>query len=293
MKLLVGIVTYNRCATLLNSIQEHLNANIDQPHILVVDNNSTDGTAEMLGEQFPHVRYIKNADNIGSAGGFAVAMQYAMDNGYDFIWLYNDDSHPKPGAKELMVSVLNGLLSKPGKFGMLKMGMLRNGKSEASYWTGKRVTRWVEKSDTPIKTDLITFDGCLINVDVIKKIGTCDPRFFMGVYEFDFCLRAHDVGYDIYTLPAGLIEDPKMGSAKGVPAWRMYYVTRNQLHFALKRKSMKAITSFVLLESKKIASIIFTQDSKWQRLRMKFKAIADGLAGRMGKRVIPVNSKNN
>ncbi|MEJ1237900.1 glycosyltransferase [Chryseolinea sp. T2] len=291
MKLLVGIVTFNRCATLLNSIKEHVNSHIDESNILVVDNNSDDGTQEQLKLQFPKIRLVQNPENIGSAGGFAVAMQYALEHQYDYIWLYNDDSHPKSGAKELMATALQDLESKSEKIGMLKMGMLRNGKSEASYWRGKRITKWVEKSNIPIKTDLITFDGCIINVGVIRQIGTCDARFFMGVYEFDFCLRALDAGYEIYTLPAGLIEDPKMGSAKGVPAWRMYYVTRNQLYFALKRKSFSAVSSFALLEAKKIASIVFTQDNKRLRLRMKIKALIDGATGRMGKRVIPSSAK--
>lgn len=287
MKLLVGIVTFNRCDTLVKSITEHLICKVDESDILVVDNKSNDNTIHVIRKKFPSIQLIQNSDNIGSAGGFAVAMQYALEENYDYIWLYNDDSHPKLGAKELMISVLQSLLSGPGTFGMLKMGMLRNGKSEASFWRGKRVTRWIEKSYLPIKTDLITFDGCLINVEAIRNIGTCDPKFFMGVYEFEFCLRALDAGYDIYTLPAGLIEDPKMGSSKGVPPWRMYYVTRNQLYFALKRKSFLAVSKFAMLELKKVMSIIFTQDAKTIKLRMKFKAIADGIGGRMGKRVIP------
>jgi GT2 family glycosyltransferase len=109
----------------------------------------------------------------------------------------------------------------------------------------------------------------------------------MGIYEFDFCLRARDAGFSVYTLPNGLIEDEKKGSANGAPFWRMYYVTRNHLYLGLKRKSGQTILAFSLLETRKILNILFSQQDKTRKLRYKFLAIYHALAGKMGRRVEP------
>ena len=285
MKILITIVTYNRCSTLEKSIISHQNDGIELKDILVVDNNSSDGTLEMLANDFPDVNLVKNEDNIGSAGGFAVCMEYGVLKGYDYVWLYNDDSRPLSGANDLMRQTLNDL--KSPKLGMVKMGMLKDGKSEASYWKNKRVTKWVPQSNLPFETSLITFDGCVISTKLIKECGTCNPQFFMGIYEFDFCLRASEKNYKIYTLPAGLIDDEKKGSAGGTPYWRSYYVTRNHLYLMRKRKKTSEIFSFIKLEINKILGVLLKGNDKKRKLKYKLFGIRDGFKGKMGKTVLP------
>jgi GT2 family glycosyltransferase len=286
MKIAAVIVTYNRKDELKKTV-EYLTSQGLPIEIIVIDNNSKDATQEVVKTLSlnANIHYLLQSENLGSAGGFAAGMAYGLKNGFDYVWLFNDDSRPHPSALSTLLTAIKNLSD--ANLGLIKIGMLRNGKSEASYWKGRRITHYIPKSDTPVKTDLITFDGCFIHTKVIDNIGTCDPNFFMGIYEFDFCLRALDAGFTIYTLPNGLIEDEKKGSASGVPFWRMYYVTRNHLYLGIKRKSAQTIFAFTLLEVKKFLSIMFLQKDKLIKLQYKSKAILDALTGKMGRTVEP------
>ncbi len=285
MKILTAIVTYNRCSTLIKSLEAHVADGTLEENIWIIDNASTDNTVSTTQDRFPNCNIILNPDNIGSAGGFAICMNIAVQKDYDYVWLYNDDSRPLPGANNLIRNTIKTLSS--SNFGMVKMSMLRDDKAEANFWENRRITRWVQKSNTPLKTSLVTFDGCIINTKLIKEIGTCNPLFFMGIYEFDFCLRATEQGFAIFTLPAGLIEDEKKGSVDGTPYWRKYYVTRNHLYLVKKRSKISEILSFLFLEFKKSVSIILFQSNKFQKLKYKYLAFRDGFAGKMGKTVVP------
>jgi GT2 family glycosyltransferase len=286
-RILIGIVTYNRKGTLLKSIEAHIADGIDASDIFVVNNNSSDGTEYELRQYYPLVKVFTSKENIGSAGGFAVCMQKANEMNYNYVWLYNDDSRPLLGANALMHECIQDLSKMDANFGLVKMAMLRDGKAEILHWKGRRIPQLISTSPIPIKTDLITFDGCIISTITIREIGTCNPIYFMGMYEFDFCLRARDKNYTIYTLPAGLIEDEKMGSVKGSPYWRMYYNTRNHLYLAIRRKSLKILFGFFESEVKKTYSIVFLQHDKLRKIKYKVKAIFDALLGRMGRRVVP------
>lgn len=284
-KIAAVVVTYNRKDDVIKTLHSILGQDPGLD-IIVVDNNSSDGTEHIVKDINPNrIHYLRQRENLGSAGGFAAGMQFGVAHGYDFVWLFNDDSRPAANAFNTLRTAVEDLQDK--NLGLIKIGLLKNGKSITSYWRGRRINKLIPVGNVPVRTDLITFDGCLISTQLIKTIGTCDPVFFMGIYEFDFCLRARDAGYLIYTLPNGLIEDEKKGSAKGVPFWRMYYVTRNHLYLGLKRRSAITLVAFSILELKKISNIIFLQKDKAKKLRYKFLAIYHAFAGKMGRRVEP------
>ena len=63
----IVMITHNRLAEVLRSL-EHLSRLPERPEILVVDNGSGDGTAAAVGRQFPRVKLLALAENLGAAG---------------------------------------------------------------------------------------------------------------------------------------------------------------------------------------------------------------------------------
>ena len=278
----VVIVTFNRIEELKKTIAAIHEQGIEYTNIYVINNNSQDKTKEVLEFHYPDVKTIHLQANIASAGGFAKGMEIAYNQGYDWIWLFNDDSRPVKGTLESFISYLNN--DKVYDIGLLKIANKNNkNKAVLLYWEGVRKPVYVDISDELIKTDLITFDGCIISRKLIETIGYCDPLYFMGTYEFDYCLKAKDAGFGIYTLPNGLIEDGKLGGVDGTPPWRQYYNTRNHLWLAIDRKSFKTIRGWFVREIKNTHSILFFRDKKIERLIFKIRAIKDAILNRRGK----------
>jgi len=288
-KIAVVIVTFNRCDELVKTISAIQNQGIIENDIIVINNNSTDNTKNILDSNYKNIQSIHLNENIASAGGFSKGMQTAFEKGYDWVWLFNDDSRPVEGS---LKSILAHLNSDKIQIGLLKIANKdENNKAVLLYWNGVRKPVSVDVSNDIVQTDLITFDGCIISKKTIEKIGYCDPLYFMGTYEFDYCLKAKDAGIGVYTLPNGLIEDGKLGGKNGTPPWRQYYNTRNHLWLALNRKSLVIFKGWLIREIKYTLSIILSGDKKIMRLVFKLRAIRDAFLNKRGKRYDPIKYK--
>ena len=73
--------------------------------IVVVDNGSVDGSPEKLLENAPEIRLIRNATNLGFAGGCNVGMRDALRRGTDYVLLLNNDTIVAPDFLSQLVTV--------------------------------------------------------------------------------------------------------------------------------------------------------------------------------------------
>ena len=90
MKLSIVIVSYNVAEYLKNCLGSvNKTAKNLKPEIIVVDNNSTDDSLEILAREFPQVRIIKNSKNYGFAKGANIGMKQAQG---EFVLLLNPDT---------------------------------------------------------------------------------------------------------------------------------------------------------------------------------------------------------
>ncbi len=68
-KISVGIVTYNRKEKVLKAIKSVVTQNVEDVEIIVLDNNSNDGTGQAIREKYPIVKYIRLLENSGCPTG--------------------------------------------------------------------------------------------------------------------------------------------------------------------------------------------------------------------------------
>ena len=93
------VVTYNRRDLLLESLAAVLGAEPAPDAVIVVDNASTDGTADDGPRAAsPPCGWPRLQRNTGGAGGFAYGLALALADGADLVWLMDDDTVPEPGA---------------------------------------------------------------------------------------------------------------------------------------------------------------------------------------------------
>ena len=72
--------------------------------VFVVDNDSTDGSADFVQAHFPQVKLVRSAENLGFTGGNNLGFRYALEKGYDFVYLLNQDAWLEEGALETLVA---------------------------------------------------------------------------------------------------------------------------------------------------------------------------------------------
>ena len=100
------VLTRNRKELLRQSLAASLEQTRPVDEIVVVDNDSTDGTLEMLAEEFPSVTVVALPENKGATGGFYEAIAAARLTGADWYWLMDDDSIPRPTALEELLAAV-------------------------------------------------------------------------------------------------------------------------------------------------------------------------------------------
>ncbi len=116
------VVTYNRKELLLQCVQHLLDQQEADCDVLVVDNASTDGTAQAV-EQISSAKlfYRNTGENLGGAGGFHFGMRWAVEEGYDYVWIMDDDALPQPDA---LAQLWNAHEQLEGQYGFLSSVVL-------------------------------------------------------------------------------------------------------------------------------------------------------------------------
>jgi GT2 family glycosyltransferase len=98
------VVTYNRRDLLEQCLAALAEQTRSPDRVLVVDNDSSDGTREMLRDGYPWVDVLAMASNEGATGGFHAGMKAAYEGGADWLWLLDDDTIARPDTLERLLA---------------------------------------------------------------------------------------------------------------------------------------------------------------------------------------------
>lgn len=98
------IVTFNRLAKLPKTLETVLAQTHQCEWVVVVNNNSTDGTREYLDSVTdPRLVTVHLDENLGGAGGFEHGMAHGVNLGADFVWVMDDDCYPEENALDVLL----------------------------------------------------------------------------------------------------------------------------------------------------------------------------------------------
>ena len=82
---------------------------------LVVDNASTDGSADYIAQHFPEVELVRSEENLGFGAANNIGLKLALERGYDYVYLLNSDAWLLPDTLEKMLAGAEGALSEGGR----------------------------------------------------------------------------------------------------------------------------------------------------------------------------------
>ncbi len=225
---------------------------LDYPNyeVVVVDNGSTDDSADAISKQYPDITLLQTGANLGYAGGNNVGIRWALNNNADFVLVLNNDTIL---AKDMLSHLVKaGLLD--DRIGLIGPTNYYYSKPSTIWVTGAMLTKPPEAgykilgdgdadSSWKIATqvDALVGSAMLIKRRVFDKIDLFDERFFLCWEEFDFCARAHKGGYECYFVPEAKIWH-KVGSSFGgaESPLRTYFNIRNRLLWAKKHLPQSA-----------------------------------------------------
>lgn len=184
-----------------------------QFEVFVVDNDSNDGTAEMVRVDFPKVKLIANRENVGFAKANNQAIKYATG---DYILLLNPDMRVFPDTLDSMVGWMENcqeaavagchLVNEKGetiphvrRFPTFKDQLaivLKIPHFFPKILNGYLRTDFNYNQDAMV--DSIRGGFFMIRAEMIKKIGVLDERFFVWFEEVDYCKRLREAGLEVW-----------------------------------------------------------------------------------------------
>jgi rhamnopyranosyl-N-acetylglucosaminyl-diphospho-decaprenol beta-1,3/1,4-galactofuranosyltransferase len=216
------VVTFNRLE-LLQRLIPRLAETTGLDEILVVDNASSDGTADWLRGQVEtsavpvHTRRL--TENTGGAGGFHDGLAWAVERGADLAWLMDDDGLPEPDC-------LEQLLEHDGRLDFWGPVVVDEADPTRLVFPirlpgGTRVVHGVADAEAAARDGLIPdvvipFNGVLLTRDLVERVGLPRAEFFIWGDDVEYLWRARRAGARTGTVVCARVRHPAVG-ALGTP----------------------------------------------------------------------------
>lgn len=238
------VVTYNRKVLLQECIEAILKQSVSVEKLILIDNNSTDGTPEFLRENGymsnPVIEYIKLDKNIGGAGGFHEGMKKAREYQPDWVWIMDDDTVPTETCLEELLNASEQIKGKVSFLASAVRGMNNEAMNVPKIARNQfsKYTDWYEYLDKSMaKIVKATFVSLLINIEAINQCGLPWKEFFLWGDDSEYTQRIiRDYG-SAYMVGKSLAIHKRVGSdelslvketnEKRIPLYFYYY--RNNL----------------------------------------------------------------
>lgn len=278
------IVTYNRLSLLKETVDAVRNQSLPVENIIVVDNNSSDGTAEYLRSLEDSRLSVVHLDkNLGGAGGFYEGIKNAyLKSQASYFWLMDDDTIPE---KDCLEELIKGGKRINGQFGFLASHPIWIDGSPNLMNIPKPMPKWsIDVDKDLIRIRCATFVSVLINRESVEEVGLPYKQFFIWSDDIEYTMRIsytrpcyfvgtsrvvhktkNNVGSDIVTDSADRI-------GRYFFAYRNYYYTQKKFR-GFVGASIQIIKLFVMT----FCIIRKSKDHKFKRIVTIFKGLISGL----------------
>jgi GT2 family glycosyltransferase len=288
--ILTIIVTYNR-KDLLSECLTAINSSLQKTDVLVIDNNSTDGTKEMIEDLKSSFEteliHINTGSNLGGAGGYnygvreAIKLSKNADHKYKYFYLMDDDTIIKPDSLKVLIDTAAKLND---KFGFLSSKALwKDGSICKTNVQRKAVARRINDFNTPlVPVDYASFVSLLIKEEDVVALGLPIKEFFIWSDDLEYTRRfskkeksylvnesivihkcAENIGVDI----------TKEKDIKRIERYK--YIYRNDV-YTFKKEGLRGIIFLFVRFLYHMLKIIFIAPRKFDKIKTVILSHIDG-----------------
>lgn len=277
------IVTYNR----LNLLKECLDAIAHNPevkHVVIVNNNSSDGTEAFLAQLDPANYVVINSKaNLGGAGGFARGMAEAYAQTDDsYFWIMDDDTIPQLNSAAALLAKADLL---EDQFGFLASDVRWiDGRSSNMPWPAMS---WPERiQEGLVAVTRGTFVSILVTRQTVKKYGIPTKELFIWGDDTEYTTRITQSlpsyfvidSHVVHKSPSNLT-DITLYNDSADRLGRYYYLYRNLMYIS-KRYQGKGAASrlFVSQILMGIVALGRANDHRWKRFTTVIRGTFAGIS---------------
>jgi GT2 family glycosyltransferase len=283
-RVIVLILSYNGKFLLEDCINSYVGNIYPNFEIAVIDNGSTDGTEDYVNSNFPGVKVLRSDNNLKYSGGFNLGLKYAFEEqNAKYVIITNNDVV----ADKNLISALVTTAEKNKEAGFVI--------GKVFYYSQPDTIQTVGKKDDSIlwngghigqgEKDIGQYENIeerawcddiywLVKRELYEKTGGYDTEFAFQGEDFDWQVRAKQLGYKImYTPHAKLWHKESMTIGKTSP-FKAYYDARNPLIVHMKYRSAEEFRKFFHIKLK-----LLLQSSFKQLFRFRFKGMWANLSG--------------
>jgi len=241
MKIYAIIVTYNGTKWIDKCFRSLLNSTVPL-NILAIDNGSTDGTPQLIRDNYSEVEVIETGQNLGFGKANNIGLKRVLEIKADFAFLLNQDAWIEPNTIEKLINVSN----KNVNIGILSPIHL-NGKGNAIDYNfqhylcnnntvGFYSDLYLNSLKEHYTCKFANAAGWLITDNCLRKIGGFDPMFIHYGEDDDYINRLHSAGLSICIVPEARIfhDRPQNGNMN-----EAYFKNQIYTNAILKAKSKK------------------------------------------------------
>ena len=241
MKIGVVLVTYNRLEKLKVSLSCYERQTYQPQYVLVVNNFSSDGTAEYLAswqaEKSTFDKYVLNLkQNIGGSGGFYTGMQTALELETEWIWVSDDDAYPRADALENLNRYYEALSDEEkNDVAAVCSAVYNQGEIHCGHRNHVTVTPFrvvIKKSDIAeyqqpmFEFNMLSYVGACIKASAIKEAGPVEKDYFIYRDDQEHSLRLNKVGKFVCVTDS-IVDHDTPPFDERVINWGKFYFKRN------------------------------------------------------------------
>ena len=260
--------------------------------IFIVDNSR----APISLESDSKLRVFHHPENIGIAAGIRVAIEQALIEGYDFLWMFDQDSEPASTCLELLLKAYSEIDSRIGIIAPQAIDARTGATIEPALFLGDHFKGYKAPSQTePFECDAPITSGSLLWLNTSEQVESPDPRLFIDGVDLDYGMRLRRAGFWNFVVPRALMNhrfgEPIVvrfaGKKKTVQLYsplRHYYICRNHTYLELAYAENRITCSLKRIEYLiKISLIVLLFDpiAKFEKIKACMMGTYYGFQGNL------------
>lgn len=227
----VVVLSYNGGISLELCLKSVLETDYPRLEVLVIDNASTDGDIERIQSLYPQIRFIRNRENLGYAGGNNVGIR--ASNG-DYVILLNQDTLVLRNWVENLIAAADsypdGIFFQP-KILQQKNPRLIDSAGNYTHILGFGYTKGMGEKDLGqygMVCEIGHASGACVFVrkKCLNDVGLLDSLYFLYNEDTDWGWRGRLMGWKTYYVPNAVIYHDHVTKFSGE---KLYFLERNRL----------------------------------------------------------------